>query len=386
MRVLHIIPSVGSVKGGPSYAVLNTCRALAQAGVSVTLVTSDDNGPTRLDVPLGTPIEQDGYIVIYFRRIAREYTFCWAITPWLMRHIHEFDVVHIHAVFSYTSVLAGILANLRRVPYAVRPAGILLSWGIQARRTFAKRLHYSIFEKPILNRAAFVQAMSIVEADELGQLGVKAPIEVLYHGLEIPTITPDAHPFFDISDTAIPFLFLGRFHPIKGLDLLLPAFAEAAAQEPRLVLLLAGDGEEEYKAWMRNQIDELGIAEHVRWLGFLQGERKWSTIAASTAVVMPSYSENFGLVVVEAMMCGTPVIVSEAVALAHEVAAADAGIVIPCKTGAITRSILKMAQDPSVHEHMRANARLLAANKFRLDQVMNDLIRAYEQYGGNNQR
>lgn len=226
--------------------------------------------------------------------------------------------------------------------------------------------------------------MSIAEAKELAQLGVKAPIEVLYHGIEIPVLTSTANPFPDIPDPAIPFLFLGRFHPIKGLDLLLPAFAEAVTQEPRLVLLLAGDGEEQYKAWMKKEIAELGLEGNVRWLGFLQGDQKWQAIASSAAVVMPSYSENFGLVVVEAMMCGTPIIVSEAVALSDEVAAAKAGIVIPCDAAAITRSILILTQDSELKAQMKANTRRLFADKFRLDKVVGSLISAYKQYGRNN--
>lgn len=386
LKILHIIPSVGPIKGGPSYAALNTCRALARAGIDVTLATSDDNGPTRLDVPLGVPIEQDGYTTIYFRRIFREYTFCWAITPWLIRNIKEFDFIHIHAVFSYTSVLAGILAIILRVPFAVRPAGILLSWGIESHRTLAKQVHYRAFEKPILNRAAFVQAMTITEADELVQLGIMAPIEVLYHGLETPTLVRDAEGFPDNLDTDFTFLFLGRFHHKKGLDLLLPAFAKAVVEEPRLVLLLAGDGEQLYKDWMNTQIDELGIKDRIRWLGFLDGEQKWTTISSSTAVVMPSYSENFGLVVAEAMICGTPIIVSDGVALSSEVAAADAGVVIPCEMDAITGSILRLARNKDEVSRMRVNAYALAEEKFLLDKVTNDQIRIYERYIGNSKR
>lgn len=381
MKVLHVIPSVGPLQGGPSYAALNTCRGLASIGVSVTLVTSDDNGPGHLDVPLETPVEQDGYTIIYFRRTTREYTFSWAITPWLLRHIHEFDFVHIHAVFSYTSVLAGILARTHRIPYAVRPAGILQRWGMRARRAAPKQLHYNIFEKGILNQAAFVQAMTSAEAKEIQHLGIGAPIEVIYHGLQPARPSPSAQPLTNVSDQAITFLFLGRLHPVKGLDLLLPAFAGALTQDARLVLLLAGDGDSSYKTWMRVQIDELGLADHVRWLGFLQSDAKWGTIAASTAVVMPSYSENFGMVVVEAMMCGTPIIVSEGVALAPEVAAASAGIVIPCEVEALMQAILHLAQNAEARAVMRANARILAENKFRLDRVTKDLIGAYTRYG-----
>jgi glycosyltransferase involved in cell wall biosynthesis len=384
MKVLHIIPSIGPLRGGPSVAVMNTCRALADAGVDVTLVTTNDNGPMKLDVPLGTPVKQDKYTIVYFNRTTPNYTFSWPITPWLSRHISEFDLVHIHAVFSYTSVLAGVLANLRRIPYVVRPAGILQSWGIQARRTFAKRIHYLLLEKWILNRAVFVQAMSITEANELSEIGVNAPIEILYHGIDAPTTAAEALPLRDTADTAIPFLFLGRFHPIKGLDLLLPAFAAASAQEPRLVLLLAGDGDKSYKDWMRGRIQELAIEDHVYWPGFLQGEQKWSAISQCTAVVVPSYSENFGMVVAESMMCGTPVIVSESVGLAPEVSAAGAGLVVPCEVDALTHSILKLAHESNLRESMSANARALALQKFSLDQVTSDLIRSYEQYGGNN--
>jgi glycosyltransferase involved in cell wall biosynthesis len=388
MKILQVIPSVGPLRGGPSQVVLDMCRGLAKAGVDVTLATTDDNGPEHLDVPLGQMIDQHGYKVIYFRRTTSEYTFSWSITAWLARHIHDYDFLHTHAAFSYTPAVSAFWAAVRGVPYAITPHGILGQWGFQSRRSWAKRVSFALVEKQILNRARFVHATSPHEARELEQLGICAPIEMIYLGIDMPTIEQDTaadrERIFPGRQNQTIVLFLGRFHPIKGLDLLLPAFAQALRQQPNLLLALAGDGDEAYVAWLKAEVQRLEIENHVLWMGFLSGGDKRRALAGCDIFVLPSYSESFGVAVLEAASVGAPVIVSDQVAIHSEVAQSGAGIVVPCEVDALTHSMLKLAQDSSLRESMSANARALAFKKFSLDQVTSFLIRSYEQYGGNN--
>src|SRR5438445_624243 len=129
MKVLHVIPSVGPLRGGPSVMLHTMARGLSQAGVTVDVATTDDNGPERLNVETAQPLEEDRVTYRYFPRQTRFYTFSWPLTRWLAKHVCDYDVVHIHALFSYAAVPAAYWASRYTVPYVVRPLGVLNRWG-----------------------------------------------------------------------------------------------------------------------------------------------------------------------------------------------------------------------------------------------------------------
>src|SRR5438876_3675068 len=111
MKVLHVIPSVGPLRGGPSEILRTMTSGLATAGITVEVATTDDNGRGRLNVPVTEAIFDGGVTYRYFPRQARFYTFSWPLTVWLARHVREFDLVHIHALFSYAPLAAAYWAK-----------------------------------------------------------------------------------------------------------------------------------------------------------------------------------------------------------------------------------------------------------------------------------
>jgi glycosyltransferase involved in cell wall biosynthesis len=386
VKILHVIPSLGPLRGGPTQAIKNLCRDLAQAGADVTLATTDDNGPGHLDVQLGTAQEQDGYRVIYFRRTTQDYTFSCSITPWLAKHVADYDFVHAHAVFSYAPLIAAFFASFRKIPYTFTPHGLLLNRGIQTRRTKIKKLSFELVEKRLFNRSAFIHVTSLQEAQELKEWGVGVPIEVVYFGLEAPPVeqTGHARPHPLLAEAAghTIFLFLGRFHPIKALDLLIPAFARAARQEPGMRLALAGRGEADYEAWLTAEIAAQGIEDRVLWLGFLDEDAKWQALADADVVLLPSYSESFGLAAVEALACGTPVIVSDQVVIHEEILQAQAGRVVPCQIDPLAGAMLELARDAEMRRTMGQHGKLLVEDRFNRRKTAAALLELYRTYGG----
>jgi glycosyltransferase involved in cell wall biosynthesis len=121
MRVLHVIPSIGPVRGGPSVVIRTMAKCLAKAGIEVHVATTDDNGRGRLNIAGSAPVVEENVTYWIFPRQTRFYTFSFPLTRWLWKHIGEYDVVHIHALFSYTSVAAALCAKVAGVPYIVRP-------------------------------------------------------------------------------------------------------------------------------------------------------------------------------------------------------------------------------------------------------------------------
>ncbi len=165
MKILHVIPSVSPVRGGPSHAVLEMVWQLRHQGIDAAIATTNDDGDGLLDVKLQQwvdyPVDSasrafvsvstsastsastnikngDRTIPIrFFPRFSpasdaiREFTFSFALTRWLFQHMRDYDLIHIHAVFSYPAVIAMILARLLNVPYIVRPLGSLAHWSLQ---------------------------------------------------------------------------------------------------------------------------------------------------------------------------------------------------------------------------------------------------------------
>jgi glycosyltransferase involved in cell wall biosynthesis len=384
MRILHVIPSVGPLRGGPSAAIRTMTRGLAQAGLSVHVATTDDNGPDRLSVSHRTPVDEQGVIHWYFPRQTRFYTFSLALTQWLRRHVADFDLVHIHALFSYAALPAAYWASRRGVPYIVRPLGVLNCWGMENRRAWMKNLSFRLIERRILAGAAAVHFTSEQERMEAVEVGWQQRAVVIPNATDAafdsegcpPGRFRARHP--QLSGRPL-MLFLSRLDKIKGLDILLPAFAQVRAQHPRAMLVLAGDGDPHFVAHLRQKADQLGIAADVFWPGFLAGEDKWAALADADLFVLPSYSENFGMAVVEAMACARAVVVSDRVAIHREIAEAQAGLVVPCEIDAIARALKTALTDCDLRARMGRNGKQLAQSRFSVQAVTKDLIDLYTE-------
>ena len=173
-------------------------------------------------------------------------------------------------------------------------------------------------------------------------------------------------------------LFLSRLDEIKGLDLLLPAFAILRRQMDNVSLIVAGGGTASYAARLRQMARTLGIEADITWTGFIDEKQKFSAMAGATVFVLPSYSENFGIAVVEAMACGLPVVVSDRVAIHGEVSAARAGLVVPCNIDALAKSMESILKNPNLQAEMATNAMELAKT-FSTNAVTSKIIALYEE-------
>lgn len=383
VRVLHVIPSLGPLRGGPSFALPILAQSLARQEVEVHVATTDDNGPGRLPSASGRAVSPDGVTTWYFPRQTRFYTFSWPLTAWLARHAGEFDLLHIHALFSYPTAAASLAAARHGVPYIVRPLGTLNQWGMTQRRPRLKQLSFQLVERRILKGAAAIHYTSEQERLEAEQLGRFGPAAVIPLGIDLrefeqpapPAAFLHAHP--SLAGRPI-ILFLSRLDPKKGLDLLLPAFAQLRQAQPRAALVLAGEGEPEFVTALRETADDLGIGDSVVFTRFLGGQEKLSALAAATAFVLPSYSENFGVAPVEAMAAGLPVVLSEHVAISGDVRKAEAGLVVPVEAGALAAAMERLL-DPALCSRLGQNARRLARTRFTADAAARELISLYHE-------
>jgi glycosyltransferase involved in cell wall biosynthesis len=172
-------------------------------------------------------------------------------------------------------------------------------------------------------------------------------------------------------------LFLSRIDPKKGLDLLLRALAAVKAKGMPLALVIAGTGEQEFEAALRREARALGVDEDIVWAGFVDGREKLAALADADLFVLPSRSENFAVSVVEAMACGLPVVISDQIGIHREVAAAGAGVIVPCGTDELADALARLSADPQARREHGARAQCLARHRFSMETMTSELLRLY---------
>ena len=381
MKILHVIPSIAAVHGGPSVMIEMMAAGLARAGFEVHIATTNDDGAGKLPVPCGEPVLRDGLTYFFFNRQTGFYKFSMPLSQWLSKHVSDYRIIHIHALFSHSSWAAARWAHRRNVPYIVRPLGVLNRWGMENRRPWLKKMSFRLLESRILDHAALVHYTSEQERAEAELLGVKAKSVIIPNpvpatsGTAEPGAFTSAHP--ELADRPI-ILFLSRFDRKKGLELLLPAFARVRRQIPDAALVLAGSGDNELVDALKTQARELGIADEILWTGFLQNEAKLAAFADAAVFVLPSWSENFGVAVIEAMAAGCPVVVTDQVAVHTDIAAAHAGYAVPCEAEALATALCRLLlDDPSSRAIMGSNGKCLTQTHYSPAAVTAKLTAAY---------
>jgi glycosyltransferase involved in cell wall biosynthesis len=384
MKVLHVIPSLSLKHGGPSVAMPLIARSLTQAGVEVDIATSDDDGPGhRLDVPLHRRIEQDRHGVFYFRKQTEFYKVSLSMRQWLKSHVHDYDAVHIHALFSFSSTAAARIARRQKTPYIIRPLGVLNRWGMENRRKFLKALSFQFVERPILRHAAAVHYTSRAEQIEAEATGIAARAAVIPLGIDLAPFAnlPGPERFLARWPQAKGreiVLFLSRLDPKKGLDLLMDALAENRKSE-KCLLVAAGSGEAAYERTLHEKETRLGLSGDILWTGFLKGEEKLSALAAARIFVLPSHSENFGIALVEALAAGLPCITTDGVAVSEDIRERDAGLVVKATTKPLSEAVNQLLGDAALRARFSRNAKDLAKERFSLESMGVALTALYKQ-------
>jgi len=367
LRVLHAIPSISPLRGGPSVGVRNITEALRRRGIEVDVLTTDDDGPEqRLDVAAGTVERLNGQRVRYFPRQTARYGLSLPMLGWLGRHVHDYDLVHTHGMFSFVPLAAAWHARAAGVPYIMRPAGVLDSWGMKNKSAIVKRSSVRFLEGPLLRAAAAVHFMTDLERERAAHLGIGLRPVVVPLGFDFPATPAQSVPDELQAGDKPVILYLSRLHPVKRVDLLLRAYASLPQRED-VVLAIAGDGEASFVASLKALAGELGIGGAVRWLGFASGARKQHLLSAATVFVLPSASENFGIAVIEAMNAGTPVIVTEAAGIAQLVRTTGAGLVTDGSLDSLQAALARLLADAELRAVLGRAGRLAVERELSLD-------------------
>ena len=380
LKVLHVIPCYLPAHryGGPVQSVHGLGKSLVRHGVDVTVFTTNIDGPGNLDVPLERETNLDGVRVWYFPvGCPRSWARAPRLTAALAQRVQEFDLVHMHGLFQHSTLVASRASRRSGVPYVLSPRGMLDPYAIRAKGAVKKRLYLALFERKNLKDAAVLHFTSAEEERLAASMGIGTRGFVVSNGLDLAAF-PDA-PGGDLDRAIAPntILFLSRINRKKGLDLLIPAFAHVVAARPDTRLVLAGPNNDGYLSTVQALIRHHGLQDSVRYVGMLLGQDKLDALRNAAFLVLPSYSENFGLVVIEALACGTPVLMSDRVNIWADVAKAGAGLVISCDVPALANAMLEMLGDPSRMREMGQSGRELVEREFTWDRLAEKMLDTY---------
>jgi glycosyltransferase involved in cell wall biosynthesis len=368
--------------GGPPIAARDLCRELVKKGISVSVYTTDIDGKARLDVPLFESVYLDGVEYKFFPvQSPRRYRLSLGLAFALRKDISSFDVVHIHSIYVFPSMMAAYYARSYKVPYIIRPHGTL-DPVIYERHRWLKAPYEKLIEWRNLERAAAVHFTAEEEQLQAERLRLRIKGVVVPHGVSSFSIAPR---FAERFYTSFPetrhkrvVLFLGRLNYKKGLDLLVEAFGSIAHSDMSLHLVLAGPDDEGLGTVIRKRLKSLGLLERCTFTGILGDEDKVGAFSAASVFALPSYGENFGMAAAEAMAAGVPTVISDRVNIWKEVAEYNAAVVIKCDPKELSRELARLITSPGLAKAMGERARLLMAEKFSWSTAANKLIDLYE--------
>lgn len=387
MKILHVISSLSPRSGGPTTTLRALAKYQAQAGLDVTVCTTNSDGPTggKMPVPVNSAIVEDGVTYWYFPYWT-PILLAPSLQKWLMKHLGEFDLVDIHGLYRFPVTYSAWLARKVGIPYIIRPHGSLDPFMYKQSRYSLplKRLYEWKFELPNLNHAAAIHYTAKEEKERAEFLGLRAKPIVVPGGIDWESYKnlPTKGAFrrsLGLNDQVPLVLFLGRINFKKGLDLLIPAFARVVEEFSSARLAIVGPDNEGYGSKVRRWCAESGIQDKVFFIDILGPEEVKQAYVDANVFVLPSYTENFGLTVVEAMASGCPVVISDQVNIWREIQDEGAGFVVSLAPSEIAEAICHLLEYKNEAEAMAGRGRLAAEKRYSWLPIVEQLTTVYRE-------
>jgi glycosyltransferase involved in cell wall biosynthesis len=380
MKILHVVPSYMPAYryGGPIMAVHGLCKGLFALGHDVTVFTTNIDGPGNSNVPLGVEVDRDGVKVWYyppthFRR------FYWSpdIAKALWNKVSSFDLLHLHSIYLWPTTIAAHMARRQGVPYLLAPLGMLVKNLVHKKNKMAKSLWLQLVEKRNIEAAAGMHFTSKIESREAAKFGYHFPAEfIVPNGIdfETPVSASVTSPIIkELQKKRNLILFIGRISWEKGLDRLIPAMRHI----PDAYLAIVGNDENHYRPVLDELAAAHGISDRVFFTGPLYGYDKNSLLKHASVLVLPSYSENFGIIVLEAMAAACPVLVTPEVGAADIVREYRCGIVLDGDPDILGKGLRDMLRMPSQLAEMGRRGRIAVEENFTWSVVSRQMEKVY---------
>ena len=386
MRILFVASyyKPAYIYGGPVRSVSALAEQLASLGHEVTIFTTNANGDVDLDVPTDKPVEVDGLLVHYFRRsssLPGRYFYASDLGRACRTDVAKYDIVYISATWTYPYVAAGWSARHADVPYVVCPRGSFMEWSM-GRKWLKKRIYLQLVERRFTEAASAIHCTSEMELEQIEQWKFKSPAVLIPNGVDLSPYQRlpsrgSLRQALRIPASAPVSLYVGRMHAMKRIDRTVEAFSSVVRTLPGAHLILVGPDEDGSGERARRWVTQHGLSDCVHFTGGLAGDQLLQAYVDSDLLVLLSHRENFGMVVVEAMAAGLPVLLSSNVGLASDVQNAGAGVVVDADSPQVETAWLGLLASQEQRNSMAGAARQIAQSRFSSEaaaQQMSDLF------------
>ena len=293
MKIVHIVPNINDEASGPSYTVPRLCKSLANLKHKVVLSCIEGNSFSS-NVKLQT---HSSWPFLKRYGISHEHV------KSSIKASNTADIVHNHILWSMVNIAAGWIVPDKKAKLVTSPRGTLSEWALRHHR-FRKKLFWPM-QKRLLEKADLIHATSKSEYEDIRRLGLKQPVIIIPNGIDIPDIGQK-----NSTNNERVILFLSRIHPKKGLELLINAWGSIENKYENWKLNIVGDGEKNYVSSLKNKVKNKNL-NNVIFTGPLYGSEKQAAYQNADLFILPTHSENFGMVVAEALANACPAIVSQ---------------------------------------------------------------------------
>jgi len=384
MKILQVTQSFKPMWqfGGVVRVSYEISKHLVDKGHDVTVYTT--NRSFSKNIVANKPVDVEGIQTYYFENLGnyvpwKFFTAMPCYLPFIARkQIKEFDIVHIHEHRTFLAVIVHHYAKKYGIPYVLQAHGSVLPFF--AKQKFKKSFD-SIWGYNLLKDASKVIALNMAEVEQYGRMGLdKEKIEVVPNGIDLSKYTnlPKKGEFrkkYSIEDNEKIVLFLGRIHKIKGLDLLVNAFADLTKKMDNVRLAIVGyDGG--FLPVLKKQIDDLNINDRILFTGPLYGADKLNAYVDADVYVLSSVYETFPNTVLESLVCGTPVVLTDRCGIADVVD--KVAHVVEYDKNQLQDVLFRILIDEKTKNRFSESGKKLVKEEFNWDKIVKKVERIYE--------
>jgi len=400
MKVMAVVGGVDRTGGGVAASIIEISKIMNKKNFDYIVFTTNAGYYKKLNVELNKITIYEGgkfFFTDYpdnriYRIVPTLYysgIFGWNLFKSIYRHIKSYDIIHIYSFFSFIEIFVYFISRLFKKPYIIKLSGSLMreAYSLRKLSKIKKDIYLKIIGKIILKNAKYIQLLTDEEKSNFIEFfpEFEHKIKIIPNGLDLSQFEVDLsksdliEKYPQLKDKKI-VLFLSRINRKKGLDILIPSFAKLYKEDKNCHLLIAGkDDGDGYEKKVRQWVSEYGLSDAVTFAGLLTGRDKLMAFYGSDLFVLPSYSENFGVAVVEAMACGIPIVVSDKVGISREIMQYNAGTIVKTNVDDVYNGIKNAFSNLDKAKDMALNGRIMVYDLYDINNVVDKMIKMYEE-------
>jgi len=363
MKLLHTISSIDISGGGPSKSISDLCSQLVKKNIEVNILTNVSDNPYLIESP-NTNLQLN---------FVKSESYKFALNRILQNE--KFDLLHGHGIWQMPVHYMSQIARRKNIPYIVSPRGMLEPWALNANK-WKKKLALWLYQYKDLEKANCIHATAQMEADNIRKLGFSNPIAIIPNGIDVSEFPLIAEKQIKEKYT---LLFLSRIHIKKGIELLVEAWSKIDKNlRHNWEIIIVGNGEADYIKSLQNLINIKELDSEIKIVGPQFGSEKIKMYHEADLFVLPTYSENFGIVVAEALACGVPVITTKGTPWS-DISTNKAGWWIDIGVEPLVLALQEaITLCVEVRHQMGINGRKLIIEKYSIETVSNNMVQLYE--------